>query len=340
MVQTVFTNSMVAHVWAQRTHDQGRSHNGNFYFYGATIYSYGTHFPIATFVERPRKGTCILFTTNTYGSTTSQHMGMVRQALDSSVVVFDVARVPDRSDLRHEEHVLNFATYRRRQEDLLLKAAHARLYTESHLRAAEAMTAEGNAYADWFGLRQKRIEMPDDLEGLREAARIRVARARVKAARKEKKDAARHKSTSLAHIARWRVGDEWQMLYGTDQYVTDADRAERAVWVEAETAKWLNGDVDRLPGDVKGVRLRRKGDRVQSSMRAECPVAHARLAFAAVARCIRTGTPFVNGDTGEVKLGHFKVSRIDADGTLHAGCHHINPAEITRFATSQGWVTV
>ena len=49
--RTVFDNSMVAHVWAQQGQDFGRSNNGNLYFEGPTIFSYGSHFPIASFTD-------------------------------------------------------------------------------------------------------------------------------------------------------------------------------------------------------------------------------------------------------------------------------------------------
>lgn len=44
MTRTVFDNRMLAHVWAQRTQDSGKSGNGNFYFSGPFLYSYGSHF--------------------------------------------------------------------------------------------------------------------------------------------------------------------------------------------------------------------------------------------------------------------------------------------------------
>ena len=53
-MQTVFNNSMVAHVWAQQTQAHGRNAGNTFYFEGPTIYSYGEHFPIATFVTTPK----------------------------------------------------------------------------------------------------------------------------------------------------------------------------------------------------------------------------------------------------------------------------------------------
>jgi hypothetical protein len=38
---TVFPNAQLAHVWAQQRQSAGRSANGNFYFEGPCLYSYG-----------------------------------------------------------------------------------------------------------------------------------------------------------------------------------------------------------------------------------------------------------------------------------------------------------
>jgi hypothetical protein len=44
MTRTIFDNDSVAHVWAQNERAEGRSHNGQFYFDGPAIYSYGSHY--------------------------------------------------------------------------------------------------------------------------------------------------------------------------------------------------------------------------------------------------------------------------------------------------------
>ena len=51
MTQTVFANAMVAHVWAQGEQAHGRSHNGNFYFDGRILYSYGSHFAVGVLMN-------------------------------------------------------------------------------------------------------------------------------------------------------------------------------------------------------------------------------------------------------------------------------------------------
>ena len=46
----VFDTGEIPHLWAHRTQDEARNRQGNLYFTGDTIYSYGSHFPIARHV--------------------------------------------------------------------------------------------------------------------------------------------------------------------------------------------------------------------------------------------------------------------------------------------------
>jgi len=43
----VFDTGEIPHLWAHRTQEEARNRQGNLYFTGDTIYSYGSHFPIA-----------------------------------------------------------------------------------------------------------------------------------------------------------------------------------------------------------------------------------------------------------------------------------------------------
>lgn len=47
MTKYVYDNHGVAHAFASGTQDHARSHNGNFYFHGDTLFSYGSHYPVA-----------------------------------------------------------------------------------------------------------------------------------------------------------------------------------------------------------------------------------------------------------------------------------------------------
>jgi len=68
-------NQQVAHLWANQS--KGSAKGSNFYFEGDTIYSYGSHFPIAKIY-----GNTILFTTKNYSSTTAKHKSYTTRAID------------------------------------------------------------------------------------------------------------------------------------------------------------------------------------------------------------------------------------------------------------------
>lgn len=76
-MQTVFSNSMVAHVWAQQSQSEGRSNNGNLYFDGPVIYSYGSHF-VAGYIDR--EGAAWI-NSDSYSPTTAKHMSYVSRAV-------------------------------------------------------------------------------------------------------------------------------------------------------------------------------------------------------------------------------------------------------------------
>src|SRR5260370_7685600 len=62
----VFDTGEIPHLWAHRTQDEARNRQGNLYFTGDTIYSYGSHFPVARHVTNPAGERGALFTTPTY----------------------------------------------------------------------------------------------------------------------------------------------------------------------------------------------------------------------------------------------------------------------------------
>ena len=78
MTRLTFDNAMTAHVWAQQTQERGRSNNGNLFFEGRTIYSYGTHY-VAGYVA---PGPLYLVNSDGYSITTAKHIALVWRAID------------------------------------------------------------------------------------------------------------------------------------------------------------------------------------------------------------------------------------------------------------------
>jgi len=80
-MKTVFNNSMVAHVWAAQSQESGRSNNGQLYFNGRRIFSYGGHYCAGYALPRRDGSTLYLYNTDSYSITTSRHLNEVHRAI-------------------------------------------------------------------------------------------------------------------------------------------------------------------------------------------------------------------------------------------------------------------
>ena len=68
--------------WLRQSQDYGQDRSGGrFYFQGDTIYSYGSHFPIARLRTAPNGEEVIFVTTRTYSKTTSKHISAVQHGI-------------------------------------------------------------------------------------------------------------------------------------------------------------------------------------------------------------------------------------------------------------------
>lgn len=190
--------SEVAHIWAQQSQDEGRTPTGHCYFTGDTIYSYGSHFPMAKFHEHDGKH-CILFTYRTYSNTTAKHLGCVRDAVRGlGIPVFIVHHVRD--TVRVSEVIQQYTA---RMMDLILRAGKARTNANWYLECAMKQTQMFNEMAEFFGWTDH-LELPaDSVEKAKQAV---ANAARVAKANKDKRLAALAQSEiDNAHlITLWR----------------------------------------------------------------------------------------------------------------------------------------
>lgn len=92
MTRTVFDNDTVAHVWAQNNQDSGRSHNGQFYFDGPALYSYGSHYLAGYILPN---GTALI-NADSNSPTTNRHVSRARSAVSHRTRV----EVPGLTELR------------------------------------------------------------------------------------------------------------------------------------------------------------------------------------------------------------------------------------------------
>ncbi len=75
-MKTVFDNYSCIHTFAQQAQDNGRTSNGNIFFEGKKIYSYGYHYLLGEFIDE----NTILINDKGYSNSTAKHIGILRSA--------------------------------------------------------------------------------------------------------------------------------------------------------------------------------------------------------------------------------------------------------------------
>lgn len=90
-MKTVFTNSLVAHVWAQQNQSLGRNASNTFFFRDSSIWSYGSHY-LAAKIHLSKNGRTqyALINDHNYSISTCKHLNAIRSALRGKMDYFHV----------------------------------------------------------------------------------------------------------------------------------------------------------------------------------------------------------------------------------------------------------
>lgn len=291
----VFTNAEIPHLWAHQAQAEARNSNGTLYFDGPTIYSYGSHFPIASHVSNERGERAVLFTIARYSVTTSAHCSAVASAIPANVPVFHVPHVrgtwseaPSHSD--------NTESYLSRISELLAKASRARTHREWHEREALGLREELRRYIAFFGLSD--IAVPN--------------------------------SENLDALSSWIAAHEKEEQRRKDHAVRRAEQRRRKEQRE-RIKRFRSGDptVNYISGVSPMLRV--KGNEVETSLGARFPVEHAFRGLALVRQVRESGQGYIHNGHA-VRLGPYIIDRIELNGTVHSGCHVVSWKEIERIA--------
>lgn len=180
-MKKVFENRMVAHVWAQRNQEEGRSSNRHFYFKGDTIYSYGRHFPIARFTKDLAGNDCVLITDQSYGISMSRHTSYTLQAIPGAYQRWYVHK-PDPAYGPSD----NLADFDTAIKSKALEAAATKHKGKKARLSAELSSAieYRNRFAAAFIKKFKALPIPDDVSVMAKAIEAEQKR-RAKAPLKE-----------------------------------------------------------------------------------------------------------------------------------------------------------
>lgn len=230
------SHSEVCHVFASRSQDEGRA--SNVFFEGDTLYSYGYHFPMATFSEN---GQTVYFTTQGYSVSTSKHLGYARSALSH----FDFIYCYDPKAARDGRHAKNLQNFNDLAKEQAYKLRNARK-PEIYLNEIAYLRGQFETYCEHFKIKQtKKLikSLPylfiESKEGGQKATE-KEARA-MERARKEqaKREAARH-AEELAEFKAF----ERQRMYSRNGFdylrfnkVTNVIETSQGMRIEIEEAE-------------------------------------------------------------------------------------------------------
>ncbi len=142
-MKNIFTNSELAHTYANQSQQRGRTSSGSFYFEGKTIYSYGQHFPIANIVTNDKGEEVMLFTYRNYSNTTSKQISIVRSATRQYKKIY--CHTPKGN---HSTNFDNWLKLAKQQAEKLKKAKKPELY----LNELNRLNSEVSEYTQFFSL--------------------------------------------------------------------------------------------------------------------------------------------------------------------------------------------
>ena len=109
-------------------------------------------------------------------------------------------------------------------------------------------------------------------------------------------------------------------------------RAKREAEQAENLALWLVGGDNR---SFDALKLRIKGDEIQTSHGANIPIDHALKVWPVIYRAHTSGKPFVPSQKRTIHLGHYRFNSFRND-VLTVGCHRIPYTEIERMAQQLG----
>ena len=311
-VKHVVSSGQVPHLWYHKAQDSARTSTGNLYFEGATIFSYGSHFPIAKHVSNGKRS-AVLFTTRSYSVTTSGHCSAVRSAIPSSALVFHIPELTyigdDWKNSEKNSHAQNIKNYLARIEKSLVTSARARSSwsKEYSHKGALSTLAELKAYGQFFKVKLPKLPTVPRLDSKQmQAIRERESKTAARKAEETRLAKIEQAKRETEKIERWRAGENVGSLYNVPVML-------------------------RLRTFGADESVQHAVAMVETSRGAQVPVSHALRGLRFVRAVVTRGEAFqTNGHT--FHLGHYKIDRIDVDGTLTAGCHVISLAEIERIA--------
>lgn len=300
-MKKVVSADLVAHLWANQIQNEARTPTNNFYFYGDTIYSYGSHFVIAKHVTNEAGQNAALFSTRGYSNTTAKQQSITRYASRHLNTIL----VPDAGENRE----YNFSRWymdMREQADKLKTARKPEIY----LNQIRYLFEQVKKYTDFFGYTissdiqfLSELTSKDQLAELSERERIAREQREQEAERKRKE------------AVKKRLADFKKALKKFRAFAPGIVR------------------IYDNPTGFDYLRFNAETNRVETSQRIEIPAEIAKRFYNQVLATIESGGCV---DCGIYLMEHYQVKEINKKYII-VGCHKIEIKEIKALTNKLGW---
>jgi len=306
-MKQVFNTSELPHVWASQKQNEGRA--GSFYFSGKTIYSYGSHFPIATI-----DGENVLFTKRSYSNTTAKHISKTRQAISHKTIIY-CYDVPTNLKYASSEHESNMNKWKKAIKAVFEELGNKKIRdTQSRINNINYLIEELNTYCQYFKLKVKDSELkalltiakqPDFIDKAREA--------------KDKLNAANERKMRQAakayelYLKLWRAYD-----------------SEGLQDMPAKTKELCNYYQNNAASFTR-LRYNTGENRLETSKGVQIPAEIAKRAFIQLNGCMEGICKSIN-----VPVLHYTITETTKD-YIKAGCHTIPKTDINYIANLLNW---
>lgn len=306
-MKKVFNNSELAHVWAAQTQSEGRA--GSFYFYGKTIYSYGSHFPIATM-----DGNNVLFTKRTYSNTTAKHIGLTRRAISHKTIIY-CYDVPVNLQYASTEHENNLNRWKREIKSLFAELGNKKIRnTQDRINGINNLISELTIYCQYFKLTVKDKELKSLLNLAKQPDFLEQARAA-----KDKENAANEKKMKQAAKAFEQYITLWRAY--NDEAIKELPQSIK------DLCNYYNNN------QMAFTRLRYNADqnRLETSKGVQIPADIAKRAFIQLNGCME-------GTCNKISISVLSYTITETTKEyIKAGCHTIPKEDVRYIANLLNW---
>ena len=308
-MKQVFNNNEVAHVWANQQQNEGRNAQGNFYFKGATIYSYGSHFPIATMVDNN-----VLFTLRSYSNTTAKQVSKTRQAISHKNIIW-CYDVPVNLKYAQSEHENNLNRWKKEIQAVFAELGNKKIRnTQDRINTILNHIKRLETYCNYFKLPIKDKELKDLLKLAKSDNFIELAR-----------DA---KDKELITIAKkMKSANKEHELYINLWRNYDSEAIKELSTKTKELCNFYNTHSE----NYTRLRYNTGENRLETSKGIQIPAEIAKRAFIQLNGCMEGICKSIN-----VPVMNYTITETTKD-YIKAGCHTIPKNDINYIADLLKW---